>query len=642
MLSYPLYCDNCGEINRAEAKFCYRCGEILHSGFSYTGQLSGGHLLKQRYRILSRLGQGGMGAVYKAEDSEFHRFVAIKEMSQRNLPPEELQEATAAFRHEAEMLASLQHYSLPRIFEYFVEEGRWYLVMDFIEGETLEQRLNSVQGARLPVEEVLDIGIKLCTVLDYLHTRPSPIIFRDLKPANIMLTAEKHLYLIDFGIARHFKPGQTRDTLALGSPGYAAPEQHGKVQTTGRADIYSLGTTLHQLLSGEDPARTPFRFSPLQMHRHPVLASLEALIMQMVELDQEKRPQSMAVIKERLQHIAGQLQHSGHASYTMAPPEQAWALTPEGTALVFQSSQVGETLTIYRGHGSSVEALDWSPGSVVIVSGSSDAIYLWHALDGKKVCPNHRHFNLTALAWSPDGRYIASASKDEMVQVWEAATGIVLLKHRGHADWVNAVAWSPDGTRIASAGGSFIRSQHMVQIWDASKDRSALTYHGHSDAVYSVAWSPDGLYIASASRDRTVQVWNAAIGTEFITYRGHSGPVKTVAWSPDGKYVASGSADTTAHIWEPLTGTLIACYKGHRGKVTSLAWSPDSRYVASASEDATVQVWEASRATPILTYHGHTAPVNSLAWSPDGACIASASRDTTARVWVAVPAQAER
>jgi serine/threonine protein kinase len=269
MIFYPLYCDNCGEINRSEARFCYRCGEALHPGFSYTGQLSTDHLLKLRYRILSRLGQGGMGAVYKAEDSEFHRIVVVKEMSQRGLLPDELQTATVAFRHEAEMLASLQHYSLPRIFEYFVDEGRWYLVMDFIEGETLEQYLNKIQGGRLPVEEVLDIGIKLCTVLDYLHTRESPIIFRDLKPANIMLTAEKHLYLIDFGIARHFKPGQTRDTLVLGSPGYAAPEQHGKVQTTIKADIYSLGATLHQLLSGEDPARTPFRFAPLQMHRHP-------------------------------------------------------------------------------------------------------------------------------------------------------------------------------------------------------------------------------------------------------------------------------------------------------------------------------------------------------------------------------------
>ncbi len=637
MISYPLYCDNCGEVNRPEAKFCYRCGEALHPGFSYTGQLTTDHLLKSRYRILSRLGQGGMGAVYKAEDSEFHRIVAVKEMSQRGLLPDELRTATESFRHEAEMLASLQHFSLPRIFEYFVDDGRWYLVMDFIEGETLEQYLDKIQGSRLPVEGVLDIGIKLCTVLDYLHTRESPIIFRDLKPSNIMLTPEQHLYLIDFGIARHFKPGQTRDTLVLGSPGYAAPEQHGKVQTTIKADIYSLGVTLHQLLTGEDPARTPFRFVPLQMHRHPILANLETLILQMVELDQQKRPESMAVIKERLQQIAEQLQHGRRTGYSPASQGKGWAIAPaQASSTNIEASQTGETLFVYHGHGSSVEALDWSPDSATLVSGSSDAIQIWNALDGKKVYPNHRHFNLTALAWSPDGRYIASASKDETVQVWEVATGAILLKHRGHADWVNAVAWSPDGSRIASAAGSFIRSQHMVQIWDANKDRSALTYHGHSDAVYSVTWSPDGNHIASAGKDRTVQVWDAAIGAEYVTYRGHTQTVKTVSWSPDGKYIASGSADATVHVWKPLTGHLVSRYLGHTQKVNSLAWSPDSQYVASASEDGTVQVWEAGSGTLILTYRGHKGPVNTIAWSCDGAFLASASKDATVQVWAAI------
>jgi eukaryotic-like serine/threonine-protein kinase len=639
MICYPLYCDNCGEINRPEAKFCYRCGEGLHPGFSYTGQLLPDHLLKQRYRILSRLGQGGMGAVYKAEDCEFHRVVAVKEMSQRGLIPDELRTATEAFRHEAEMLASLQHFSLPRIFEYFVDEGRWYLVMDFIEGETLEQYLSKIQGGRLPVEEVLDIGIKLCTVLDYLHTRESPIIFRDLKPSNIMLTAEKHLYLIDFGIARHFKPGQTRDTLVLGSPGYAAPEQHGNVQTTIKADIYSLGATLHQLLSGQDPARTPFRFAPLQMHRHPVLASLETLIMQMVELDQQKRPESMAVVRERLQHIAEQLQHGKHSGYSQASQTKGRStVLVQASSTGAVASQTGETLYIYRGHSSSVEALDWSPDSAALVSGSSDAIHIWNTLDGKKIYPDQRHFNLMALAWSPDGRYIASASKDEMVQVWEAATGAVRLKHRGHADRVNAVAWSPDGSRIASAGGSFIRNQHIVQIWDADEDRSALTYHGHKDAVFSVAWSPDGTHIVSASKDRTVQVWDAAIGTQFVTYRGHTEPVKTVAWSPDSQFIASGSVDTTVRIWEPLTGNLIYCFKGHTQKVNSLAWSPDSQYVASASEDGTVQVW-AVNGTLVFTYRGHNGPVNAIAWSPDGAYLASASKDRTVQVWAALASQ---
>ena len=126
-------------------------------------------------------------------------------------------------------------------------------------------------GGKLPIEKVLNIGIQLCAVLDYLHTRQPPIIFRDLKPANVMLTADGHIFLIDFGIARHFKPGQAKDTSALGSSGYAAPEQYGKMQTTPRADLYALGATLHQMLTGNDPSDAPFHFAPLQLPNHPAL-----------------------------------------------------------------------------------------------------------------------------------------------------------------------------------------------------------------------------------------------------------------------------------------------------------------------------------------------------------------------------------
>src|SRR5258708_20220721 len=132
--------------------------------------------------------------------------------------------------------------------------------MEFNEGETREEHLRKLKDRKLPVEKVLDIGVQLGNVLEYLHMRQPAIIFRDLKPTNVMLTVYGHVYLIDFGIALHFKPGQAKDTTALGSTGYAAPEQYGKAQTTPRADIYALGATLHQLLTGEDPADTPFQF----------------------------------------------------------------------------------------------------------------------------------------------------------------------------------------------------------------------------------------------------------------------------------------------------------------------------------------------------------------------------------------------
>jgi len=219
------------------------------------------------------------------------------------------------------MLAGLKHDNLPGIYDYFTDAGRWYVVMEFIEGETLETYLNNIKVSlagtsvdRLPLEKTLAIGIQLCTVLDYLHTRQPPIIFRDLKPANVMLNSDGHVYLIDFGIARHFKPGQAKDTIALGSPGYAAPEQYGKAQTTPRSDIYSLGALLHHMLTGNDPSFTPFRFGPLQLQGSPGIppmqeAALETQIMQMLDMDASNRPANMAFVKLELER-KGQLVHA--------------------------------------------------------------------------------------------------------------------------------------------------------------------------------------------------------------------------------------------------------------------------------------------------------------------------------------------
>jgi len=324
MLPSTVYCDNCGAANRPQARFCIVCGQAMPAlssppptvgaklapnSSSSTGLLPSNSLLNQRYLIITRLGQGGMGSVYKAADTKLGgRLVAVKAMSQKGLDPQEIVEAAESFKREALMLAGLPHHPhLPSIYDHFDQSGRWYLVMDFIEGETLEDYLSEAKGGCLPVEEVLDIGIQLAMVLDFLHRHQPPIIIRDLKPANVMRTANGQLYLIDFGIARHFKQGQTKDTIAYGSAGYAAPEQYGKAQTTPQSDIYSLGATLHHLLSGSDPSQSPFRFAPLSS----VAISVEfgALVAQMTEMDDGKRPADMVQVRQelqRIQHLAAQ------------------------------------------------------------------------------------------------------------------------------------------------------------------------------------------------------------------------------------------------------------------------------------------------------------------------------------------------
>lgn len=313
--SSALVCTACGVFNTPRASSCAGCQRPL----LLAAHLASQTFFQERYHILGELGTGGFGSVYKARDTQqTYGLVAIKEVCLSGLPPQERVEATDTFRREADLLARLTHPHLPRLYAQSCIGEQWYLIMDFIEGEALEDYQSKVADRRLSLSEVFSIGQQLCDILEYLHTRQPPIIFRDLKPANIMLAPDGKVYLIDFGIARFFKPGQSKDTMALGSLGYAAPEQYGKAQTTPRADIYSLGAVLHQLLTGKDPSEAPLCFAPLRgthaaSRSDPggltssmvdvMMDSLGALINSMVELDMNKRPASMLPIKQELRHL---------------------------------------------------------------------------------------------------------------------------------------------------------------------------------------------------------------------------------------------------------------------------------------------------------------------------------------------------
>lgn len=669
-ISAHLSCTRCGTDNPERAAFCLACGFPLRATpgqvnpHSLTGLLAPDHILNQRYRVVGQVGKGGFGAVYKAEDILFaDRFVAVKEMGQSWLTPDEAVIATEAFKHEAQLLAGLSHPGLPHIYDQFFEGSHWYLAMDFIEGKTLDEHLRNASMKRLLVDEALELGIKLCTVLDYLHTREPPIIFRDLKPANVMLTPDGRVVLIDFGIARHFKPGQIRDTVAFGSPGYAPPEQYGKGQTTPRADIFSLGATLHQMLSGYDPAESPFRFRPLHLPPYLAPPGLDVFIMHMVELDEGSRPISMAAVKQTLQSFATQWttrqadalqprvlyqQHggrngnlslpSGKSWFRSGQPKQRGALTPS-VARVVHTTAADYT---FRGHTGRVLAAAWSWDSKLIASGGGDCtVQVWDTRTGNTlfIYLGHEQWVKT-VAWSPDGTRIASAGADTTVHVWDALTGGAPLFYRGHTNIVSMLAWSPDGKYIASVG-----YDKTLQIWDAHSGEQLGYLHEHTGIVNALAWSPNGAFIATASDDRTVQIWaiakngHEASKTPTFIYRGHSDRMSAVAWSPNGMRVASGGWDNTVQIWDALTGDFAYTHRDHTSWINAVVWSPNSQCVASASNDASVQVWEASTGREFFTkrnfftYNGHHEWVRDVSWSPDGTRIASCGHDQTVQVW---------
>jgi WD40 repeat protein len=243
---------------------------------------------------------------------------------------------------------------------------------------------------------------------------------------------------------------------------------------------------------------------------------------------------------------------------------------------------------------------------------------------------------VTIAVWSPDGKWIATASYDGTARVWDSANGQERATLRGHTasvnsvNSVNSVAWSPDGKWIATGS-----DDGTARVWDATNGQERATFLGHTATVISAAWSPDGRWVATGSYDGTARVWDATNGQERATLRGHTEWVNSAAWSPDGRWVATGSYDGTARVWDATNGQERATLRGHTEWVNSAAWSPDGRWIATGSDDGTAKVWDATNGQERATLRGHTERVTSVAWSPDGRWIATASLDGTVQKYVA-------
>jgi len=277
-----------------------------NNNFGSEEQLQLGAILEDRYMIEGMLGVGGMSSVYRARDMRFTvvKPVAIKEMTNR--ANEEFIRSTIVsnFEREANILASLSHPTIPKIYDFFTIGTQSYLVMELIQGNNLETVINQTQGF-LPEAQIIAWAIDLCDVLQYLHThQPSPIIFRDMKPANIVVTPENKLVLVDFGIAKTFQAGQ-KGTM-IGTEGYSPPEQY-RGEATPSVDIYALGATLHHALTRSDPRiETPFTFTEraLTALNPSISVELETVVNTAVQYNAVDRFKDAAAMKEALIVVA--------------------------------------------------------------------------------------------------------------------------------------------------------------------------------------------------------------------------------------------------------------------------------------------------------------------------------------------------
>jgi serine/threonine protein kinase len=290
---------------------------------------------RDTYTIINLIGRGGMGVVYRARRNSDGAVWALKEMRpQAELAPEDLAENRRLFVQEAELLRSLSYPNLPIVADLFEHDKRPTLVMEYVPGQTLEDMMHDA-NAPLLKNQVLGYGIQLCRVLHYLHTQSPPIIYRDLKPSNVMLTPEGVLKLIDFGVARTFKKTKQKDTIAMGSAGYAPPEQYGKGQTDARSDIYALGATLLHLLTALPPIplQTPQPGSVTALNPS-VDAATEAVIIKAMDLSRDQRFADCKEMEQALQRCLGQ--PFVDPSLRATPPPPALAPTVAGNGRVPQ------------------------------------------------------------------------------------------------------------------------------------------------------------------------------------------------------------------------------------------------------------------------------------------------------------------
>jgi serine/threonine protein kinase, bacterial len=254
--------------------------------------------IENRYTVREVLGRGGMSLVYLVDDNRLDNRWVLKEFSIEDASPREKKALEEHFITEAKICAKLSHPGIPKVIDYFVSGDNHYLVEEHVEGNTL---LSLIRKKKLRREDIIPVTIQLCSVLEYIHAKD--IIYRDLKPDNIMVKQDGSVKLIDFGIARIYKSGKERDTIAIGTPGFAAPEQYGTAQTDTRTDIYGLGALMHHMVTGIDPRDKPFTFDPPSKLGIKISPYLEGIIMKAISLRPEERYKSVKDLRETLEAV---------------------------------------------------------------------------------------------------------------------------------------------------------------------------------------------------------------------------------------------------------------------------------------------------------------------------------------------------
>ena len=630
------YClnPNCVEPeNPQQSSFCRSCGGVLR--------------LRDRYVAIKPIGQGGFGRTFQAidEDKPSKPFCVIKQFFPQVEGTTAAQKAAELFTQEASALEQLDHPNIPKLLAYFVTpDSRQYLVQEFIDGQNLKDEL--AQHGNLSAVQIRELLATTLSTLEYIHQLG--FIHRDIKPENIIRrTDNRQLYLVDFGAAKlaTLDRPQIQGTM-IGTPEFMAPEQ-GWGRSFPSSDLYSLGVTCLNLLTGispfnlfDDNLGTWTWQANLATPIEPQLAAIIDKLIQPKPIDRYQTVQA-AIDALQVLNSTVNLPQSNSSSPEISLPAQITSLQSSRIAPQPVVTQVLKPNPVYNWqedyifvwHNKPINTIDISSNGQYLVSGDDGGtVAVWNLTMPQQPIATYCNNNaIYALAISPDCTYIASGDKNRRVQLRRRESLYNSLRELTEdAGLVYSVKFSPDGQILASGG-----ADRRIRLWNPNTGKIISTLNEQQESILAMQFMPNGKILVSAGADRSIQFWDIANKQLLRTVPAHEQAINALAISQDGQLIISGSSDNTVQIRQLGTATPHVL-TGHQESVQAVAISPDCKTIASGSIDGIVKIWDADTRELTSSFQAHQGAVKSIVFQINGKFLITASLDRTIKIWKAV------